>query len=364
MSEDELTMLQRRLDAEWTTLNAIRETLGIANTGPADSTYTSALALGREAAPQLFDPQFSLIAAAQEPPLVREYRQRAEAKSILDGHPISPLELLDGDLATDERLLEASSYGSDQLKRSVTSLRRAREWFVERVYSEHKLISRDVYAAKRPELPIPRRAADNYVEYPLPFDRALRIRILHPDRPEHTTGADLVYEVCEEEQRRARVAFVQYKIWDGKSLRFSNSRNLSDQLAKLETVCCKAGLCRAPTPVSETPPDSYRLPYCAAFLRPTDRLQRPDAALISSGVHVPVCVTLTVSLDSVGGRVLRRDPIRGRSVSQKLFEELFSRNMLGSRWLTYDEVKELYRTHGILESDQRIVVHAQEFRMP
>lgn len=363
MSEDELTLSQRRLDAEWTALNAVRETLGIASRSPADSTYIDALAIGREVAPRLFDPQYSLIAAGQEPPLVREYRQRAEAKSILDKQPISPLELLDGDLSTDERLLEASGHVSDQLKRSVAALRRARTWFEERVYSEHKLISRDVYAAARPELPTPPRAADNYVEYSLPFERALRIRILHPDRPEHSTGADLVYEVCDEEQRRARVAFVQYKIWDGKTLRFTDARNLSDQLARLETVCCKAGLCAASTPAPGPPPDSYRLPYCAAFLRPTDRLQRPDAALISSGVHVPVCVTLTVSLGSVGGRILRHDPIRGRSVSQRLFEELFSRNMLGSRWLTYDEVERLYRTHGILDSDQRIVIYAQEFKV-
>lgn len=363
MSEDELTISQRRLDAEWAALNAVREMLGIASRNLADSTYIDALAVGRETAPKLFDPQFSLIAAGQEPPIVREYRQRAEAKSILDGQPVSPIELLDGDLASDERLLKVGGYGHDQLKRSVANLRRAREWFEERVYSEHKLISRDVYAAARPELPTPPRAVDNYVEYSLPFDRALRIRILHPDRPEHSTGADLVYEVCDEEQSRARVAFVQYKIWDGKTLRFSGARNLSDQLARLEAVCCKAGLCAASTPTPESPPNSYRLPYCAAFLRPTDRLQRPDAALISSGVHVPVCVTLTVSLESAGGRILRQDPIRGRSVSQRLFEELFSRNMLGSRWLSYDAVEELYHTHEILDSDQRIVVHAQEFKV-
>lgn len=352
--------LTRRLDGEWLALNAVRETIGIANRGTGDSTYLEALAIGREAAPRLFDPEFGLIAAAQEPPLVREYRQRAEAKSILDRHSITPLKLIDGDLAADEKLLEAAGSGRrDQLKRSVGSLRRAREWFEQRSYSESKLISRDVYGASRPELPSPPRVAGNYVEYGLAFERALRIRVLHPDRPEHTTGADLLYEFCEEQTKRVRVAFVQYKIWDGQTLRFSDAGTLPQQLSRMESVCCNAGLCTTADP--QQPPESFRLPFCAAFLRPTDRLQRPDAALISSGLHVPVCVAKTASLESVGGRVLRKDPIRGRAVSQRLFEELFNRNMLGSRWLTYGEVEALYRAHNILESDERIVVHAQEY---
>jgi hypothetical protein len=359
--DDEVLVYQQRLDAEWLALNAVREMLGIANRGGADSTYLDALAIGRKAAPQLFDPQYSLIAAGQEPPLVREYRERAKAKSIVDGQEVSPLELLDGDLSSDELLLKAGGGSYDQLKRSVAALRRARDWFQERVFSEHKLISRDVYTAHRPELPNPPRPMDNYIEFALPFNRALRIRLLHPDKPEYSTGADLVYEICEEDDRLARIAFVQYKIWDGQTLRFSEAGSLPDQLRRLEDLCCKSGLCTSPD--STEPPSSYRLPHCTAFLRPTDRLQRADATLISSGVHVPVCVTLTMTLSSMGGRILRKDPIRSSSVSQRIFEELFNRNMLGSRWLSYEEVEDLYKTHSILERDQTIIVHAQEFKV-
>jgi hypothetical protein len=339
-------------------LNAVRSMLGIATRGAADSSYNEALAIGREVAPQLFDPASSLLAGGQEPAMVREYRQRAEAQAVLAGRVVTPIELLDRDIAEYDKLSEAPGGARDQLRRGLSARVRAREWFEERMYSEHNLIRRDVHTAHRPELPSP-QAGDRYVEYALPFDRALRIRVLHPDRPEHSTGADLVYEFCDQELHAARLAFVQYKMWDGHTLRFSDAPNLSRQLERLQALCCKDGLCDENDPPESAP--AYRLPFCAAFLRPTDRLQRPDSTLISSGVHVPVCVALTVSLDAVGGRALKREPIRGRAVSQRLFEELFNRNMLGSRWLPYEHVEALYRQHRILDAGQRIVVHAQEF---
>lgn len=348
-----------RLDAEWLALNAIRETLAIANQGAREASYLGALAVGREAAPAFFDSS-SLLVAAQEPSLVREYRQKARAESKLSARVVQPIDLVNQDIANYERLLVAAAAGEqDQLRRAIFVRLRAREWFEERVYSEHRLLERDVYTAERPQLPH-RRFGDRFVEYELPFKRALRLRLLHPDRPEHSTGADLVYEVCDEPNRVMRVAFVQYKIWDGRVLRFSDARNLGPQLERLDAVCCGAGLCKTNEEVST----DYRLPFCAAFLRPTDQLQSPDAALVSSGTHVPVCVARTVPLDQVGGRAVRNEHIRGRSLSQRVFEELFAAGMVGSRSLTYDEAEDLYKRHRILEPDQRIIVHAQEYSLP
>jgi hypothetical protein len=62
-----------------------------------------------------------------------------------------------------------------------------------------------------------------------------------------------------------------------------------------------------------------------------------------------------------GGKKISRKNIRSECITHKVFEELFNTNMLGSRWLTYDEMEELYIKHGILESDERIILHAQEF---
>lgn len=352
---DELT----RLDVEWLALNAVRETLGIANRGAADSTYSQALAWGRQLLPRLFDPEFSLIAAAQEPPLVREFRQRSEAESLLQNKTISPLELIEKDIEHYEKMIEVSGK-TDQLKRALRARYRAKEHFEERFFTEHAIITRDVYTATRHHLPAPPKAGPSYVEFPLPFERALRIRVLHPDKPEHSTGADLIYEFCDEHKQMARVALVQYKIWDGHSLRFSSAGGLKGQIQRLRSLCCTGGLCRCEESVDDAPPSSYRLPYCAAFLRPTDRLQKADATLLSSGLHVPVCVAASIDLESSGGRVLRRDPLRSKAVSQRLFEELFHRSMLGSRWLAYKELELLYRDHEVITKGEHLVVHAQE----
>lgn len=351
-----------RLDAEWLALNAVRETLGISTRGlrGSDSTYQRALAVGRELAPTLFDPEFGVLAAGQEPSLVREYRQRAGAQSKLQRRDISPLELIQTSIEELEALSRASGSGErDQLQRAINERLRARDYLDERRFSEHQLLQRDVFQASRPELPVPPQALPGAVEYLLPLSRVLRLRLLHPDRPEHTTGADLIYEFCEGKQRVVRLAFVQYKIWDGRSLLFSEAGGLPEQLDRLDRICCRTGLCHIEAECS--PPAGYRLPYCASFLRPTDRLQSPDSTMLSSGTHVPVCVARTLPLGEAGGRILRHDRMRDRSVSQRSFEELFNRGLLGSRWLSYEAVEEPYREHGLFSVNDRIVVYAQEY---
>ena len=41
-------------------------------------------------------------------------------------------------------------------------------------------------------------------------------------------------------------------------------------------------------------------------------------------------------------------------------EENFNYNQIGSRWMSYEEAEELYRTHKILDDSERIIVHVQE----
>lgn len=349
-----------RLDLEWLTLNAVRELFSIGVKGKGEVTYGNALLLGRDIAPPLFDPDGSLIIASQEPPLLKFYRERSEALSEINSSPVSPVELIDRDIQENERLLDTRG-AREMIREKLRELRTIREQAVERSYSENSLIIRDVFSAERLHLPSSPINTDRYVEYRLPFDRAMRIRILHPDHAEHVTGADLIYEFCQQEDELVRVAFLQYKLWDGQTLYFSQARNLEDQLLKLQKVTCEGGICACKDP--QFPPKAYRLPFCAAFLRPTDRLQSANAKLMSSGLHIPVCVALTVPISHMGGRILRNDPIRSRAISHRLFEELFNRNMLGSRWLTYKELETLYKRHDILGQLDSIVVHAQEFKL-
>ena len=104
------------------------------------------------------------------------------------------------------------------------------------------------------------------------------------------------------------------------------------------------------------------MPYCAVFLRLTDKLQSPDSRLISSALHLPVCAGFRkFDITMYGGKYIDRKKLRNEALSHKVFEEAFNINMLGSGWLTFDEVEALYKHHRVLEPDQRIVLHAQEF---
>ena len=67
------------------------------------------------------------------------------------------------------------------------------------------------------------------------------------------------------------MAVIQYKMWDGHS--FHQDPRLLKQTARLKKFACVNRLCDPDWDDRRT----YRLPNCAAFLRPTDRLQNPDS---------------------------------------------------------------------------------------
>ncbi|MGE5443708.1 MAG: hypothetical protein ACM3SR_03800 [Ignavibacteriales bacterium] len=134
-------------------------------------------------------------------------------------------------------------------------------------------------------------------------------------------------------------------------------------MKKLKTSLCDTGLCKPDKNSARA--RAYRLPFCAGFLRPTDKLQQPDSRLISSGWHVPICVALRAVEDTgLGNKKIGGKKIRSESVTHKVFEEIFNSGMLGSRWLKYEEVEDLYRNHKLFESSEKVIIHAQEFGLP
>ncbi len=60
-SDDNAESWRRRLDAEWLTLNVIREMLGIAVKDRLNPTYQQAMDFGRVIAPDLFEHDNTLI---------------------------------------------------------------------------------------------------------------------------------------------------------------------------------------------------------------------------------------------------------------------------------------------------------------
>lgn len=347
-----------RLDAEWVGLNALRELLRIASKGLAIPTYAQALQFGKDLAPDLYGQDISLIANALEPLVLREYRQRADAETQIEGNVVTPLALIDREIDSLEKLLNAQG-PKDRIRSKLNSLYSIRRSLKDETLSENQIIIRDVFKAERPEIPNPPVDTNTYREYRLPYGKGLRIRMLHPEKPEHTTGADLIYEISSDREKKARLALVQYKVWDGEVLYLSDERMLN-QIKRLKDATCDAGRCDAHQP--DNLMQQYRLPYCTAFLRPTNRLQSPDARLISKGIHVPLCKVEEMKIEtSRGGDKLLKKDIGDKAVSQRIFEELFNRNMLGSRWLNYEQVESFYRDNKIMDAKDKIVLHAQEF---
>ena len=355
---DELTPEERhRLDLEWVALTAVREALALVT--KSSPTYLHALGVAQDLSSELFSSEAGMIAAAQEPQDLREYRQKAQAKSELTGSRVEAAELIRADIEEHVNLVNTSG-NTDQLTKRLKRLQTLENQLVTRDYSENALIVRDMFSADRAEFPAPPTRNGNQVEYLIANKRAFRIRMLHPDNSEQISGADLIYEYCDQNRKQVRLAFLQYKIWNGKVLYFSQAKNLPAQLEKMRSLTCDAGLCKCTSNETEELTPSFRLPFCASFLRPTDKLQSADSRLLSSGEHLPICLIEQVSDQGTRGKVIRKSDINSKSVSQKAFDELFSRNLIGSDWIPYSDVTSLYQDIGLFQSTDSIVIHAQE----
>lgn len=356
--EDELDPLTRqRLDLEFNVLSALREVLGIAAKGETRRpTYQEAFALGVELIPSLFNPETSLLGRKWESPTVREYRQRALAETELRGEPVEALELINREIIELERLLETRVDNLSLLERRLGLLTAAAQQLRTKRFTENQLIFRDVFDVARPS-PV-QGCGETYRDFQVAPGQILRVRVLHPNPPEFATGADLIYEQYWKDRRLVRLAALQYKTWTGRVL-YRNDR-LTKQLDRLHQAFCGNDLCKLTSDSRRS--DSYRLPFCSAFLRLTDQVQRLDSRLTSSGYHIPLCVIKRLWENTkTGGQRIESRFFMSECITNRIFEELFNHNMLGSRWLTYDELTKLYVTYGVLENDEHVTVRVEEF---
>jgi len=350
----------KRLEAEWLALNAFRELTKIASKGDiAKSTYDHALELGGALYPDLLGPQSSLLRRDRESDTAKEYRQVARLRSIQTGAPVSPLALIQADITDRQDLLRLARSKKDharvdQLKRRLALLIDAERFLNPLAHSENQLIFRDAMAVERA---VPAfRSGRGYRDFSLPEGNVLRVRVLHPDVPEHVTGADIIYERHSPESASASIVAVQYKIWERKRLYLSDER-MRAQLRRLHAFACKNKVCEPPLE-----DHGFRFPHCAAFIRPTDKLQRADQAFLSTGEHLPICkIDHCKTTGTRGAEVLEYDRIRPVSLAAESFEYLFNTGRIGSRPLSYEELTELYEAHKVESEIDTVVVYAQEF---
>lgn len=347
---------EQRLQSEFVTLSAVRGTLHLATSIQRNGTYDAALELGGRLVPSLLGDDVSLIKKSHTSEEAKEYKQLAEAQSADEGIQVSALGLVTADIAKYDRLLKKreGQQKTDKLKSKLKALKKIQRELSPQSHYEGQLIMRDAFNATRPIPTIDK--GNGYITFEMPNKKALRIRAFHPDRPEHISGADLLYEKFHADTDTATVALVQYKIMDDKKISLSNP-DLIRQLKRLENFVCKQGLCKLPDPRSE-----FRMPHCAAFLRPTDKLQNPDQRLMSTGEHIPVCRIKKFIRDAgTGPKVMHMDDVRKLSVSHEVFEELFVRDKLGSRELSFAELEDLWEKLEIRDGMDTVFIHAQEY---
>ncbi|QDU54271.1 hypothetical protein [Aeoliella mucimassa] len=341
-------------------MNAVRELIRLATEGDGrKSTYDQALELGALICPEILGPDVSLIRRNRESDTAREYRQRAEAKTLKEGKQVEALELLDVEIAELESLFNTAKnqQKTDRLKRRLTELRRARGEIAPQRQTEHAIIFRDAYNVERdvPELGMGNACRD----FLLSDGEVLRLRVFHPDNAEHVSGADVIYEKHHPKEQKASIAAIQYKIWEDRTL-YLNDPRMKQQLLKLKSFFCDKNVC-----VAGHEDHPFRFPYCAGFLRPTDRLQMEDQKLASSGEHIPVCQIDRLKSEGVkGGECLTYNDVRRLSLSHEEFEGLFTTGKIGSKTLTYPELLDLYKGISGLTDPNRVLIHAQEFASP
>lgn len=354
---DEITS---RIDAEWIALNAFRGMAKIATKSDmAKSTYDNALDLGGELYPELLGSN-SLLRRERESDVAREYRQRATLMTIKNSEQISPVSLLQKDIAEFKDLLLIAEKSkdekrkADQIKKKLGQLIAAEQEINTVAHTENQLIFRDAYNVERNPPAI--NSGKGHRDFELPDGNILRIRVLHPDKPEHISGADIIYERHSSTENKASIVAVQYKIWSEKVLGLTDIR-LKGQLKKLDKFMCSNDVCN-----NNADGNTYRFPCCAAFLRPTDKLQKPDQKFLSSGEHLPICkIDECTTYSKRGTPILSYDRIRDVSLSSEMFEYLFNKGKIGSKFLSYDELKKLYSDYLIESSEDNVVIYAQEF---
>ena len=345
-----------RRNLAFQTLIAHRDLLQFANKTKQPPTYENAIGLLNQLAPEIYSEVTSLLTKKNESELIHYFKELAEIKTKETGTQISAMELMDKQIETLQNL-----HAQDPSKKSVSNRllqhQIARAQMEPVRLTENRILNRDYNNVDRSDYASELFQNDQFKDFKLKKDNYLRIRFLHPDAYEHITGADLIYEQYDTENELVRFIFLQYKTWEEDVIYVSQARNLDAQMAKMKALLCDNGYCNCSN--GHNHPLKYRLPYCSGFVRPTDKLQENDSKLMSSGYHVPVCKAIELSGEY--GKISKAD-IKEQSFGSSIFEELFNDNMIGSRWIPIDELKNLYASNEIFADTDRIILYAQEHK--
>jgi hypothetical protein len=342
---DLFSTLLERLDVEWLTIVALREGVSLALRDVGSATYRDTLRLGELLAPVLFHRDRSLLARQWES------TEAQECRGIADAENISFEDAVRKQIRTYESWISTSATEHHKaLRNKLLKYKKVLQETRTREFYEGEVIWRDFDGGLK--LPFSRPEV-GYREFVLPSNRVMRIRIVHETKVEDINGADLIYEHHWLEKEMLKVAAVQFKIMR-KERYVPKSKDLRDQIRRMTTNFCNGQPCMQPNPSGDR--RIFRLPFCSAFLRATNKLQSTDAATISTGYYLPICRVRQVWEN---GEEISQNTLQGEAISFRVFEELFNTNILGSSWLTYHDIERIYQQHKVLEPEDTVAVHIQ-----
>lgn len=352
-SDESIDENERRNEA-FHLLCGIREAVSIAKRTNQSIPYKKALDIARDISPDLYKEVSDLLTKPNESELVKYYKQKALIASKESGTTVLPETFIIQDLESEKKFLELGE-NANLIQKKIYGLEAALEYFRPEDISENSILNHDFsLTTKHPFFEKKIYDTAKVKDYELSDNRILRLRLLHPDKAERVIGSDLVYEQFNLRTNRVRFVHLQYKTWNNKALYFSNG-NIVEQLEKLDKNLCKSGFCQ--NEKGKRNSENYRLPFCSAFLRPTNSLNQPDSNLISSGIHLPICMVNKIR--ETDNKISQKNVV-GKNIGHRVFEELFIDNIIGSNWISIDNLEKFYKDKGITSQTARIRVHAQE----
>lgn len=350
---------ERKKNLSFHIVSAIREAMNLAKKTDPPITYEQAFDTLFDLNEELYNEVIKELPQQNQNETAKLFIAKAKLSKEVD-EVTAALKEIQNEFDDNEVLLKGTDGDEESKKRLIarqTVLLAAKNSLGERRIREHRILQRDFSKINRDDFGAQFIGQDDYkVDYLLDKNSYLRIRLLHPENMEAITGADLVYEQHNLASRKIRVMLLQYKIWDDKGIMYFSQGSLESQLRKMKALFCDRGFCDRPTKLDGEL--DYRFPYCSCFLRPTDQFQENSTKLISSGIHIPVCTAL--HLRDNGEQKLDKKYMRVQSLNHTMFEPLFNKGFVGSRWLEENELKNFYLESGIIESDESLMIYARE----
>lgn len=189
-----------------------------------------------------------------------------------------------------------------------------------------------------------------YVDFLLPLNKILRVRVIFPKDSPVTDGVELIYENYDQISNSSRLFIMSYITWLGGYIKHEEYNQFSARLNFMKNHTCETGLCNDDNP-------GFRFPHCASFIRLTDQIESAESKLYSSSLLIPNC---SVSSLHSGSVLLNRRTIKPYALKMKLFSELYSLKLVGSEYHTEETMKHFFENCIDKQRQKSIILFVRE----